>query len=388
MKTLYTNRLFLFAANLLVSVSAFAQPGDLVKFVDRPAISKPELDQTLPKMCPGIKAAGIDSIRYLAFTYETITVDGRPTVASGALFVPSVTTRLYPIVSYQHWTTVERRLAPSSGLIGSEGRSVGACYASQGAIVVMADYLGYGDSTEYHPYLHADSEASASADAIQAAKSVIGRLNYKLRGKLFLAGYSQGGHSTLALQRHLEARKVRVTAVSPMAGPYDLSGTVIEALKTPDPAASTEAAFILLSYKNAYSLFPTLEHAIRPQYTKGLANLLPGDKSFADVMSVLPSDPRDLLQPEFLKDLISNPQSQFMAALRKNDLLDWTPVAPIMLIHGTTDIQVPISNTIKAEKAFRDRGANAHAVWINDKDHEHAAPQAFAESIKWFNSFL
>lgn len=376
---------------VFVPMVAAAKPGDLIRYTDKAPVTKSEVTQTLNVVCPGTKAKVDSSLRFISFTYETTTADGKATEASAAFVIPILNTDLLPLVSYQHGTTVERRLAPSSGLPQTEGRGVGTCYASQRAAVVIADYLGYGDSNSYHPYLHADTEASAAADAIRAAKTLAERLNLKLRDKLFLAGYSQGGHATMALHRYLESRsdfRISVTAAAPMAGPYDLSGTVVEALKTPDPAASTEAAFVVLAYNNVYSLFANLEAAIQPPYTKGLAEMLPGDKSFSEVMSVLPSNPVDLLEPAFLKDVLTNPQSPFMAALRKNDLLDWKPLAPVMLIHGSVDIEVPKSNTVKAEKAFRAVGADVHTVWIEGKDHGGAAPQAFTESIKWFNGFL
>jgi hypothetical protein len=52
-----------------------------------------------------------------------------------------------------------------------------------------------------------------------------------LDGRLFLIGYSQGGHATAAAHRELEARHANeftVTAAAPMAGALDLSGTALD----------------------------------------------------------------------------------------------------------------------------------------------------------------
>ena len=48
----------------------------------------------------------------------------------------------------------------------------------------------------------------------------VANLGVKDNGKLFLTGYSQGGHVTLATAKYFEKIHEPVTALMPMSGPY------------------------------------------------------------------------------------------------------------------------------------------------------------------------
>jgi len=65
-------------------------------------------------------------------------------------------------------------------------------FVAQGYAVVATDYLGYALSEyPFHPYMHADSEASAVIDSIRAARHAAKALGLALNGKVMLSGYSQ-----------------------------------------------------------------------------------------------------------------------------------------------------------------------------------------------------
>ena len=62
-----------------------------------------------------------------------------------------------------------------------------AMYASQGYAVVATDYLGYAKSSHiYHPYLHADSEATSVIDSIRAARNAVASQGASLNGKVVM----------------------------------------------------------------------------------------------------------------------------------------------------------------------------------------------------------
>ena len=58
--------------------------------------------------------------------------------------------------------------------------------------------MGLGSSPGFHPYLHARSEATASVDMLRAGRNYCASNNIGLNGQVFLAGYSQGGHTEMA----------------------------------------------------------------------------------------------------------------------------------------------------------------------------------------------
>ncbi|MBU4201180.1 MAG: alpha/beta fold hydrolase [Verrucomicrobia bacterium] len=79
-------------------------------------------------------------------------------------------------------------------------------FSSAGYCVVAPDYAGLGFDTNslVTPYLVADREPLAVIDALRAARQLAAQINVTLNGRLFLTGYSQGGHVCLATHRLLE----------------------------------------------------------------------------------------------------------------------------------------------------------------------------------------
>ena len=157
--------------------------------------------------------------------YNTIDPAGNPAIASGLIVVPEDSATSFPLLSWHHGTVLKKTNAPSR-LQGDF--QVGLIFATDGYVVACPDYLGMGDGTNLHPYLHATSEATAVIDMLRATRLFCEDKGNVLNEQLFLAGYSQGGHVTMATLKMMEEQysdEFTVTACSPMAGPYDLSET-------------------------------------------------------------------------------------------------------------------------------------------------------------------
>lgn len=133
------------------------------------------------------------------FTYATIGVEGEPATASGVLLIPGGErcSGPYPLLGWGRPTETVRAQEQAKEIRDAKGDDpLVTQLASQGYVVVGSDYLGLGKSNYgYHPYLHSETEASASIDAMRAARSVLQRLKTPLSGKVMLSGYSQGGHT-------------------------------------------------------------------------------------------------------------------------------------------------------------------------------------------------
>ena len=151
---------------------------------------------------------------------------------------------------------------------------LGILEASQGFIVIMPDYLGFGASakTATHPFLYpdyyqieAETLINLVANSINKASNPLGiaslKLNIKKRVKdnkqfLFLTGNSEGGFATLAIQKYFENSKIDypffLTASAPVAPPADLNLTINRILARDyyiNPALFMNLYF---TYKNIY----------------------------------------------------------------------------------------------------------------------------------------
>jgi predicted esterase len=371
---------------------ASAAPGQLVSVFHFPNdTSADQVDMYRHAMCPAMvgykKTMGFKRYR---IEYKTTDLKGHEVTSAGIMIVPE-TQGDYPLFVYQHGTLMGREELPSSNPQMAEGDAIGACFSSMGYVSISADYLGYGDGTGVHPYLHAASEAWTARDMMRAVQAAVTQLNYALNGKIFIAGYSQGGHAALALLRALEqdpAHEFKVTAAAPMAGPYAISSSLGEIAGSPSDSSSAEAAFLLVGLNQIYPLYKDVNEAFVPRFAPMVESLFDGTHNSQDVLKALNVKPTDMIQPAYLRDAVMNPAAPLMVALKANDVYEWTPVTPIHFYHGHGDHEVPYSNSEKAYGYMKAQGAQVELIDLGkDVDHGAGFPLAIGQAALWFDSF-
>lgn len=235
----------------------------------------------------GAPKCGVD-VQYIK--YGTVGGTGEPTDASGALMTPTGgpgCTGNRPMLVYAHGTTTVKsynmaNLLDESNAAYGEAVLVAATYAAQGFIVVAPNYAGYEASKlAYHPYLNADQESKEMIDALSAARKALpGLLNPVAdSGKLFITGYSQGGHVAMATHKAMQAAGQPVTASAPLSGPYAMAAFG-DAVFSGNVNLGSTLFFPLLinSYQKAYgNIYSQLTDIYEPTYAPGLDTLLPTD---------------------------------------------------------------------------------------------------------------
>jgi pimeloyl-ACP methyl ester carboxylesterase len=333
---------------------------------DNPArgslIDPPVVLATLPKAAidagplKSLTGAAKCDVKVVSLNYNTIGVSGELSNASGVMLVPSGTDCTAPtgLVAYAKGTDVQklRTLAnPADG----ETLLLAAMYAAQGYAVVATDYLGFAKSTySYHPYLHADSEASSVIDSIRAARNAASGVGSTLSGKVMLTGYSQGGHSSMAAHRAIErdgGGEINVVAGAHLAGPYNLSGS----LKSNAVIAGYQffVPYLVTAWQRVYgTVYSKVGDAFKSPYDGYIETLLPS--ATLDYTTLVtsgklpgkngetPTQARDaLFQSAFITDSQTNPNSGLFLAGKKNDLLGWSPKSKLLLCGGAGDPTVP-----------------------------------------------
>lgn len=322
--------------------------------------------------------------------YQTVDVHGEKTVASGALMVPVGYPHPMALGSYQHGTTLKKDEVASN--LNSEEMLIGVALGSIGYVMSLPDYLGMGSSPGRHPYVHAKSEATASVDMLRAAKFYCSQQIKNLNGQLFLMGYSQGGQATMALHKELEqhhTNEFQITASSPMAGPYDMSGTMFNIMSN-NQAYNTPYYFVftLFSYNEAYQLYDSPSLFLAQPYATNLWPLLDGSHSDSEVNSALPSIPGQILLPGMLESFKTNSNHPFRLVLMDNDLYRWVPKTKMRMFHCHGDKTVPYNNSQVAYDHFRASGATQ--VELVDPfplaDHSTGAYFCLVAAKDWFES--
>jgi pimeloyl-ACP methyl ester carboxylesterase len=321
-------------------------------------------------------------VRVVALHYSTIGVNSESTDASGVMLIPAgaCANASAPLVAYAKGTDVQkpRTLANPAD---PETFLLIAMYAAQGYAVVATDYLGYAKSSySYHPYLHADSEASSVIDSIRAARNAAPLQSASLSGKVMLTGYSQGGHSSMATQRAIERdepAEINVAAAAHLAGPYNLSGS----FKLTNAIAGYQffVPFLVAAWEKVYgNVYSNVTQAFKAPYSNYIETLLPSPTlNYTTLVTtgdlpggpgVTPNAARDLVfQPGFIADSQTNDNDPLYLDAKKNDLLGWNPKARTLLCGGAGDPTVPPAVHMNVAQAdFSSRGlANVTSVDVD-----------------------
>jgi len=307
-------------------------------------------------LAKGIFAStGASRIHSISGTYWSVDQDGNPIRLSGRIMLPS-SGMIRNIILVSHFTIGADRECPSRSF------QLEGVLALDGYALIIPDYLGYGASADrIHPYLCSNLTARNAVDMLDAAIPYLKGINrYPADERIYLMGYSQGGATTIAVQRLLEsdeyASKYSIKRNFAGAGPYDIAVTYDDAIKkdyTGIPCAVpliviglNEGEHIGLDMSNFF-LSPLLEKypewILSKKYTtKEMGNLI-GVKQLSLIMTDSARQKRD---PNTIK---------FYNAMMVNSVLnDWLPDAPIYMFHSMDDDTVPFINSQRAKDAFGD----------------------------------
>ncbi|WP_201603441.1 alpha/beta hydrolase family protein [Psychrobacter immobilis] len=339
-------------------------------------------------------------------SYPTVGAAGERTNATAALMLPSGDSADCqgdrPILLYAHGTTTDKgydfsQVANPQNPAAGESTLIAANFAAQGYIVVAPNYAGYDESDlDYHPYLVAEQQATDMADALDSARTIIARqqrandpdyTNLDDSGKLFISGYSQGGHVAMATARMFEKNDEPVTAIAPLSGPYALAafGDAIFSGNV-NIGASRFAPLLASGLQNAYgNVYNNTADIFTANYANTqlpsllsfgelvAANKLPDNALFEKdpennpTLDLLPAptvpfasigfaDDNYLIKTDFRTAYVAdalqnpdsliamtgalpaaNPQNNLRKALKANDLRGYVPKMPTLLCGGNQD---------------------------------------------------
>jgi acetyl esterase/lipase len=379
----------------LISGKAIQAQDYLVDFVFLGSRSKFELQILF--------GAAVDyDINLYRIRYETPGSDNLPDTASGLMVLPIVPSGTeLPMVVYEHGTTSGPSDVPSQLRGGFE---VAMGYAAFGFITLAPDYLGLGDSRGFHPYVHAATEASASLDMLNGGLEYLDTHEPDWNPNfLFLAGYSQGGHASMALHKMIEdfwSFVYPVTAATHMSGPYSISG-VMRDLILSDQSYGTPAyiAYIMLGYNEVYgNLYNDIHEIFVEPYVTSIENFKNGTINLTVLNSQLiaalaasgDTINKRMFQDSIIDAITSQPKHPINVALNDNDVYNWAPSAPTRLYYCGSDEQVPNENSIVAEATMQGLGAlDVQAINLNPAlSHGGCVFPAITASIAFFKSFV
>ena len=225
----YLSRFALLSLAILIAASGVSAQR-LVSFSKNAVLTADVANARVEKHLKDVGLPRFDSdVDLYKITYTSTDEDGKSVNLTGLAALPR-SGAPKGLVVYMHGTQWNRKDSPSRFKAKDDSAPFYlelAAFATGGYAMVMPDYIGLGDNKRRHPYPLNLVNAQSGVDIIDAVRSLIDRMAYKLGDKLFVTGYSEGGGTAMGLTKLLEEktdRKYHVTRSAPMSGPYDHTG--------------------------------------------------------------------------------------------------------------------------------------------------------------------
>lgn len=315
-------------------------------------------------------------IEIFKVTYATL-LNGNTINASGLIALPQ-TNQEVGMLSFQHGTITNYSDAPSDFSPSDYNTISYAAMASVGFIGVIPDYLGFGSSTSVlHPYYVEDLTASAIIDMLKAATELAQQSNVVFNGKLFLAGYSEGGYATMAAHKSIEEDGLdgfTLVASFPGAGAYDLKGLQGHIFGLEDYEDPHYLAYIARAYQIHYQHTDLLTDFFNEPYASRIPGLFDGQKGSGEINAQLTTKISDLIKQDVLTNIDSDPDYAYLVdAFNENSLIDWTPEIQMFMYHGLADETVPYQNSVDTFNKLLANGTSTSVLSLTPLEGTHSS---------------
>ena len=300
-------------------------------------------------------------------TYVSSNSAGQKIVVSGAVITPKVLAAVPRTVAWAHGSTgLADGCAPSTNLNVFWPEAVDAVksYLQKGWVVAASDYPGLG-SPGNHPYLVGDSQARAVIDSVRAAR----KMNSRLTDQWAVSGHSQGGQTALfageIADTYGQGLKLRgVVAMSPVSN-AEIIGTMI-------PGTPGQGYLVMALYGLA-AVDPTVNpDTILAQPAKDLSQVVRTGCLEQILYAYAPLTAEQLLVGGQLPEtVIAKLAASANPAQQAN-------TAPVMLVQGTLDQDVPADLTYLLHSQVCSYGTPALLQPIEGADHIGTVTQSIA----------
>lgn len=367
--------------------------GDIINIISEDSLSVAEIASQLPTQISSVITLKYD-VKVFVVEYKSLNKDGDTVKASGIIYVPVADSFSLPMSSYQHGTTLRKSDAPSQK-DGSQNQLNLAIASEKAVVACVPDYLGLGSGDGLHLYLNPTEEANSVRDILRAARKLVKQKNIaQLNGQIFLFGYSQGGHATMAAQRQIEKenkQEFKLTASAPMAGPYALSRTsqadiMLDSVFYPNPFY---LPYLAVSLFKSFPLYDSYSQIFKAPYDERIPIAIDGYHSTSYANSQFPYYISNIIIDSVRIAIKNDPNHPIRLAAKQYDLVDdWTPTTPMKLFHCRGDDNVFFDNAVYADSVFRARGANIELIDLGDADHQDCAPTALIFAKLWFDDLF
>ncbi len=365
----------------------------------------PELDEfmkssTLPKEFKGKFPKAKYPVKLYRVKYLSVVPEfnNLPTKASGLIAIPVTNLaagsfpKSAPLVSYQHGTVFDKSFVPSNPDNSMETRIMIARFASQGYVVIGADYFGRGVSDLPDSYLVKDSTRQATFDMLWASKNILDSLNIQI-SRFFVSGWSQGGWVTMQFLKKLDLSGIKVTAAAAASAPVDIYLTTNRWLNNYQPIDAVYLPGVVAIQLQAQEYYlkqvGLLDSAVRPEYVEASRKLYEGKIDWEAFSKLTPAKLPDFIRPEFAKSGLFE-QGPYWQTLDNNQAYRWRSDVPLRVYYGGKDEVTPTAIGFLPQETQKLLGGKKAEAINSGANADHRGVFLFGvlDQKKWFDGFL
>lgn len=291
----------------------------------------------------------------MAGVYSSLNSDYNDCVLSGKVVMPADGKfKRYILVS--HYTIGSNAEAPSNCF------SLEAVLARLGYCMIIPDYEGYGiTANRIHPYLMMDLTAMQVTDMFFAVRRYMeARGIHPEHEDIYLMGYSQGGATTMAVQRWLEtaySEDVTIRRVFAGGGPYDVKATYERFVTTDEASYPVAVPLVLQGMIYGAKLKITCKEMMAPYVYENMNEWVNSKKYCTKKINEAIGSyvTHEILSPISM-DQKSRQVAELYKAMTDNSIVSysWSPKAPVYMLHSIDDETVPYTNATLAKNKWKD----------------------------------
>lgn len=338
----------------------------------------------VPDVAPGTllnatlsPTAGPVGSKQYQLLYASRSITGAPVAVSGFAFIPSGTPPKggWPVLSYAHGTVgLADKCAPSLKL-GTIEQVIGLSFVAQGIAVVATDYEGLGTPGR-HPYIVGESEGRGVLDIVRAARQLPGET---VSNKFVVWGHSQGGHAALFAGQLAKTWTPDLKLLGVVAGaPPSQLLNVADSLTN-----SPYRGYLFMVVAGMAAANPSLN--IDDVLTEKGKALLPVVDTGCNstVFKAFSVDPLDTLIKR--DGFTTGPWAE---AMRANEPGGVPIPAPVFIVHGDKDEQIPVATSAKLlSKLCANKTVTLRRIYTG-QDHAGAALASVFDVVAWIDGRL
>lgn len=372
-------------AALLYAPALLAQPGAIVTVEFDRSYSAAEVDAATASLFSGYdRPSARTAVEVYWLRYESRYSDGSRSVVTSQLFLPrsqagtgDADSRggegprdlyLFGPGSTGILDVCRPSREHTAGIYWGSYRAHTLAFAGQGMVGLLPDYMGFGDPNRLQPFFHEEAGAHLMLDGVRATRAFLRRAGRSGIDRVFLAGYSQGGHAAFAAADYREqyAPDVAIDGIIGYGPTTDMHALIREFVVVGPVVAYT--------FRNRYGVdrfdpalmlqerwLERLDHDVTRQCIGGL-------------QSYYPWNPYELYREEFVEPLMAGELGgafpEIDAILREQSTGLSGHRVPALILQGTDDIVVYPETQTAFVTRLRQAGSEVRYYIYEDERHD------------------